>query len=156
MNKTSPIGMLLYPDGSIYVGQMTQFVKQGVGKVIEYSGGFKEGRWENEKLSGPNCRIYNHESGDFYQGPVEEGKRNGRGRLYDADRDEVYDGEFENDKKQGVGMIYKRNGQVMKGDFRNNCMEGPFENVYKADAKELKDVFDKAINHKGVFIAVQK
>jgi hypothetical protein len=40
MGKTSPLGMILYPNGDIYYGQHNQFVKEGVGKLIEFSGGF--------------------------------------------------------------------------------------------------------------------
>jgi hypothetical protein len=46
-----------------------------------------------------------------------------------AEADEVYEGSFENDKRSGLGTIYKRNGEVCKGDFRNDYMEGPYEVV---------------------------
>lgn len=58
---------------------------------------------------------------------MDDGKRHGKGRLYDAERDEVYEGDFEMNKKQGEGTVYRRDGQVLKGEFRNNYMEGPFE-----------------------------
>ena len=82
-----------------------------------------------DKLNGPNCRQYNINTGELYSGPITDGKRDGKGRLYDADKDEVYDGNFENNKRCGQGMIYRRSGEVLKGDFRNNMMEGPFKNV---------------------------
>ena len=53
----------------------------------------------------------------------------GQGRLYTAETDEVYEGLFENDKRSGLGTIYRRNGEVCKGDFRNDFMEGPIEVV---------------------------
>ena len=68
---------------------------------------------------------------------MEEGKRNGRGRLYDAERDEVYDGDFEMNKRQGEGMVYRRDGEVLKGEFRNNYMEGTFEHVCHIGPAEL-------------------
>ena len=142
--QTKTVGMLLYSNGNVYYGQMSQFQKQGVGKVIEYLGGFQEGTWENDKLSGPACRVFEAESGNLYSGPYEDGRRIGKGRLYDAERDEVYDGEFENNKKSGAGMIYLRNGQVMKGTFRNNMMEGPFENCFKASKQQVEKIFKNA------------
>jgi hypothetical protein len=68
---------------------------------------------------------------------MEEGKRNGRGRLYDAERDEVYDGDFEMNKRQGEGMVYRRDGEVLKGEFRNNFMEGTFEHVTRIGPAEI-------------------
>ena len=50
--QTCPIGFLLYPDGSMYYGQQAQFLKNGVGKLIDYDGSFQEGNWDNDKLSG--------------------------------------------------------------------------------------------------------
>ena len=120
------------------------------------NGGFQEGNWENDKLNGPVCRIYHAETGDLYTGPIEDNKKAGKGRLYDRERDEVYDGEFENNKKQGLGMIYKKDGSVMKGDFRNNMMEGPFENVMKVDKPTLKRIFNNAHRTNNVYIAINK
>lgn len=60
---------------------------------------------------------------------MNDGLRNGSGILYDPDLDQVYEGNFERNKRSGEGTIYKRNGEVLKGDFRNNHMEGQFENV---------------------------
>lgn len=45
LNKTHPVSLLLYPDGDIYYGQHIQFVKNGLGKLIKYSGGFYECSW---------------------------------------------------------------------------------------------------------------
>jgi len=53
----------------------------------------------------------------------------GKGRLYTAELDEVFEGFFENDKRSGTGTVYNRNGEVCKGDYRNNFMEGPYEVV---------------------------
>lgn len=129
LNKTHPLCMLLYPSGDIYYGQHNQYVKYGCGKLIRFGGGFFEGFWEQDKIHGKNCRIYDHQTGDLYVGQLEEGKKNGKGRLYDAEKDEVYEGEFENDRRSGPGTIYHRNGEVIKGDFRNNFMEGAYEVV---------------------------
>jgi hypothetical protein len=118
--KTSPIALLMYPDGSIYYGQQSQFLRNGVGKMIEQNGGFFEGTWEADKLSGPACRVYDNQTNECFSGEVQDGKRNGAGVLYDPERDEVYDGRFEMNKRNGDGVIYLRNGHVLKGEFRNN------------------------------------
>ena len=154
--KTSPIGMLLYPDGDIYYGQHNQFVKEGIGKLIQFSGGFLEGTWEQDKLSGPNCRVYDEETGDLYVGPMEEGKRSGKGRLYDAARDEVYEGDFENNSKQGEGKVYRRNGEVLRGDFRHNSMEGTFQLLDTLSKADVERVFNNARKPSELYITVNK
>lgn len=64
--KTSAIGLLMYPNGSIFFGQHQQFIRSGVGKVIEINGSFQEGTWENDKLSGPHCRMFNNTTNECY------------------------------------------------------------------------------------------
>lgn len=59
-------------------------------------------------------------------GSVDDGKKVGYGKLFDAEKDEVYEGEFENDKRAGEGTVFRRNGEVLKGMYRNNFMEGDF------------------------------
>ena len=85
---------------------------------------------------------------------MEEGKMSGKGRLYDAERDEVMEGEFEHNKKQGEGYLYQRNGHVLKGNFRNNQMEGTFENVFKITKKQVKKVFANSQLTNNAYIAV--
>ena len=121
--------MILYPNGDIYFGQQANFMKHGVGKLLEISGGFQEGSWDQDKLSGKSCRVFDEDRGDLYVGAMDENKRSGRGRLYDAERDEVYEGDFENNKRQGNGKVYQRDGNVFQGDFRANFREGPSEHV---------------------------
>ena len=103
--------------------------RHGAGKLIQYNGGFKEGHWDQDRLSGKQCRIFDASTGDIYIGPIEEDKKVGRGIYFDQERDEVYEGDYENDKRQGEGTLFRRNGEVLKGDFRNNYMEGSFDKV---------------------------
>jgi len=155
-NKTTPMSLLLYPSGDIYYGQHSQFVKHGVGKLIKHSGGFYECSWDMDKYTGKTARIYDDQTGDLFVGSLEDGKKNGKGRLYDAERDEVYEGEFENDKRQGEGVIYKRNGEVCKGDFRQNFMEGPFELVATHNKSQTEKVFNNAQRQGNFYMTVNK
>lgn len=50
--------MLLYQNGDIYFGQHINFLKNGVGKLISFTGSFMEGSWEHDKLHGKNCRVF--------------------------------------------------------------------------------------------------
>ena len=66
--KTNTVGMIMYQNGDIYYGQLKQMVKNGVGKLIQFNGGFLEGTWDQDKLNGMNCRIYDANSGDLFVG----------------------------------------------------------------------------------------
>ena len=112
--------------------------------------------WESDKLYGPHCRVHDQSTGDFYVGPMEDGKRNGKGRLYDAENDEVFAGEFVNNNKQGDGIVFLRSGEVHKGDFRNGYMEGSFELLTKMTKDETKRMFNNAKNTNDVFISLNK
>mmetsp|Transcript_13423 Transcript_13423/g.20987 ORF Transcript_13423/g.20987 Transcript_13423/m.20987 type:complete len:152 (+) Transcript_13423:133-588(+) len=148
--------MLLYPNGDIYFGQQSQFTKHGYGKLIKISGGFLEGTWDEDKFSGSHCRIFDEETGNLYVGPIEEGKKSGHGRLYDAENDEVYEGEFENDKKSGEGRLIKRNGQILKGNFHNNFLEGNVTKDTITNKKQIDVIFTNAKAQNNLYLAVNK
>ena len=130
--------------------------KHGYGKLIQFDGSFKQGYWDQDKLSGKSCKTYDANTGDIYIGPIEEDKKVGRGMYYDCERDEIYDGDFENDKRQGEGRLYKRSGEVLKGDFRNNYMEGSFKKIATYTQEQINQVFDRCKVSGSLFIAVNK
>jgi len=154
--KTTPMGMLLYPSGDIYFGQQSQFMKHGYGKLIKLCGSFSEGTWEEDKLSGKCCRIYEEATGNIYVGPIEENKKRGWGRLYDGTLDEVYEGEFENNKKSGEGRIIKRNGQVLKGSFHNNFLDGNITKEQISSKRQIDVIFENAKGQNNHYLAVNK
>lgn len=148
--------MILYPSGDIYYGQHNQFNREGLGKLIEYSGGFQEGTWEQDKLVGPQCRIYYQDSGDYYTGEIDAGNRSGKGRMFEYEADEVYEGDFVNNMKQGDGKVYRRNGDVLAGEFRSNCMEGTFDLVTKLGPQEVEKLFRNAKTTNKYYISLNK
>lgn len=87
-------------------------------------------------------------------GPYEEGKRLGFGRLYDSERDEVYEGEFENDRRQGEGTVYRRNGEVLRGEYRSNYMEGTFDLVCTYSQSKVNKIFNQAKRTNNIFTTV--
>ena len=97
--KTAPIGMLLYPNGDVYYGQINKFMKDGYGKLVRLQGGFQEGKWEQEKFTGEEQRIFSDHNRNIYIGPTVDGKMQGEGKQYDAQKDEVYVGSFTNDRR---------------------------------------------------------
>ena len=121
---THPVGLLLYPEGDIYFGQMKDFLKHGMGKQFFCNGSHYEGTWDQDKMTATQCKFYDSQNGNYYIGSIENSKKNGKGKFFDAEKNEIYEGSFQNDKKQGEGLVYKRNRQVIKGEFRNDFMEG--------------------------------
>ena len=131
--------------------------KHGLGKNIQISGGFQEGTWDNDRLTGLHCRVYDSATGDMYAGEIAEGKRSGKGRLLDKQKDEVYEGEFENDKRAGEGTVYTRDGNVIKGFFRAGVMEGDCEYIQRGLTKEQVDlIFEAAMSQNPNFISFNK
>ena len=75
---------------------------------------------------------------------MDDGKKMGKGRIYDAERDEVFVGEFLHNKKQGTGTVFRRDGKVLKGDYRQNLMDGNFINLNEIEGQKVKKVFNNA------------
>ena len=53
-------------------------------------------------------------------------------------------------------MVFMRNGEVHRGDFRNNYMEGAFELVTKMTKEETKRMFMNAKKQNDLFISLNK
>jgi len=100
------------------------FEKHGVGKLLCFNKSYYEGRYENDKRSGDNCKWHDYEANTYYFGSYENNKKHGLGKTYDGKRDEVYEGDFQNDKRQGDGVLYKPDGKATRGIFRNDHLEG--------------------------------
>lgn len=92
----------------------------------------------------------------MYVGSMDQGKRQGKGRLYEADKDEIYEGDFTNGNRQGDGKIFKRTGEVLKGDFRNNFMEGSFTLIITLSKLETDKIFKNARRTNDIYITVNK
>ena len=124
---THPIGMLLFQSGDIYYGQIKDFTKHGIGKLINYNGSYYEGYWDEDKMTSKKCKLYDQETGNLYIGPIEDGKKEGKGMLFEEGQ--LFEVTFHNNKKQGDAVVYRPNGEVLKCEYRNDSMEGPFKVV---------------------------
>ena len=93
---------------------MKNFEKHGVGKLLCFNQSYYEGKYENDKRSGDNCKWYDHEGQTYYFGSFENNKKHGLGKVYDGRQNDVYEGEFQNDKRQGDGVLYKPDGKATK------------------------------------------
>ena len=162
--------MLLGSSGATYFGQIGQvFSKSGTGKEILIDGSFYEGTWDNDKYHGNSeCKLYQkkeytmgglserssripfsqNDAQSVYIGGFEAGKKTGQGVLYEADKETIYEGEFGNDKKQGSGIVYYKNGEKLKGNFRNDLLEGQAEKLKDLSPRETLRKFQALIEAK--------
>ena len=51
-------GMLLYPNGEVYYGQIMRCERSGYGKQIWLDGSYFEGMWQSDKMNGPKCKYF--------------------------------------------------------------------------------------------------
>jgi hypothetical protein len=136
---------ILYPDGSIYFGEMTaNGLKHGYGVFIDQFKHTYEGLWANDQivygreyyLNGtiyegkfvnflPNDDygkiVYN--DGDFYSGSIKDNKKDGMGQLVFNDGT-IYVGRFVNDHLQGKGKITWPDNNIYEGDLENGVLNG--------------------------------
>ena len=113
-----------------------------MGKLLCFNQSYYEGKYENDKRSGDNCKWYDHEAQTYYFGSFENNKKHGLGKVYDGRQNDVYEGEFQNDKRQGDGVLYKPDGKATKGLFRNDHMEGT---VQPDDTKFSKAAYPQLV-----------
>ena len=86
-----------YNDGSRYVGQVVNGLKEGKGIMNLNNGDRYEGEWRNDKREGKGIKYFNEEP-------------------FKGDR---YEGDYRNDKREGKGIYYWNNGNRAMGDYYN-------------------------------------
>ena len=93
------IRIINYEDGSIYIGEIKNNKKDGLGKIYSSSGiKYYDGEWKNDR-------------------------KEGYGRLF-INNIMIYEGEWKNDKKEGYGIMNLENGKIYKGEWKNDIFEG--------------------------------
>lgn len=128
-------GTLKWPDGRIYVGQLRQNQKHGIGRmeVVEHTNSkvnltVFEGQWKCDKFDGNGTIIY--ASGDVYKGSVKDGKPHGQGVLkqgkFMGTGASVYLGEWNNGLRHGYGVLDDIvSGEKYMGMWSQDMKSGP-------------------------------
>lgn len=80
--KCAKFGRLRYRYGTIYLGEMKDFKRQGNGIYLKATGERYEGEFANDQATGIQQVFY--PDGRYYIGTIKDYKRDGRGRLYYA------------------------------------------------------------------------
>jgi hypothetical protein len=144
-------GKVVYPDSSVYVGNMKERSRDGEGYFHYADGGEYLGQWLKGKKHGIGIMIFN--SGARYAGEWNKGLRHGYG-IYDwqpvqAEQQHLrspsdistfhdrYLGQWENDKMSGLGRLESANGSLETGCFAHGKLHGYGLRILKSRAQAL-------------------
>ena len=107
-SKTGGYGFINW----VAVGQFTgsSNLLDGVGILVDWIGGIKEGYWEDGRLHGQGKYTSGSE---YYVGDYRDGRFNGEGTFYWGDR-RKYVGHFKDGFRYGKGIQYIRDEQIEK------------------------------------------
>ncbi len=114
-------GKLTYANGSVYVGDFSSGLRQGVGAFRNSKGDTYEGQWKNDRFDGNGKLTLS--DGSRYEGTFKDGNRHGTGTQIYADGRQ-YTGDWSGDKKNGKGVLTQKNGTKYTGPFKDDLAEG--------------------------------
>lgn len=111
------LATLIYPDGRIYDGEISNCIPHGSGKMKWLNNNLYTGDFCEGTMDGQGRMIY--ANGDFYDGNWEHGAKNGRGCMVYANKDR-YEGEWMEDKRSGEGVLKNSRGEVIRSGYWSN------------------------------------
>ena len=113
-----------YSDGSVYRGELLDFMKHGKGELKYRNGSRYNGEFQNDKPSGYG--TFTKRDGSSYEGEYKNGLYHGEGVLKIAGVG-TYTGSFEKGMRDGKGSIVYENGDTFVGTYKNDVRS---EGVY--------------------------
>lgn len=111
---------ITYSDGSVYIGGIHNFKKEGQGTLTYVNGDVYEGQFADDQINGVGKLTY--ASGDVYEGNFENGLPSGTGKLTYTDSS-TYEGQFAAGRKNGAG-VYTNGASSFEGTYVNDVKEG--------------------------------
>ncbi len=142
---TSRAVVHIYPDGTVYEGDLYRNRRHGQGKYVAADKTVYEGSWVDDKKHGPgkqtsadgrvlegewrDGKMYNgsgvlvQREGGVIEGTWVEGKMEGQGKCLDKDG-YGYVGNFHQDNPHGKGMLAYQDGAVYEGEFQFRLRHG--------------------------------
>ena len=106
-------------------------------KVMEYQGNDEKFQEYNKIIDSniQNAIILKYENNiKKYEGNIEDGEYEGRGKLYNESGEMIYKGFFKKGKYEGFGKEYEKNKLIYIGFFKNGYYEGN-GTIYKNNLK---------------------
>ena len=111
-------GKMVYPDSTVYEGEWKDGMWDGKGEIFYSDGDHYKGDFREHEFSGEG--VYEYSNGARYEGNWEHNMFNGAGTLNYADGS-LYAGNWKDDLKDGVGVLYDvSSGELYKGYFSND------------------------------------
>lgn len=111
-NTVSGEGIVEWPNGDRYNGQLAAGKRQGKGRFTWGNGQWYEGDWQDDIATGHGLIAFTN--GNRYEGSVINGQPNGRGTLSFA-TGERYTGEFSQGNFHGQGSYFWKDGDRYDG-----------------------------------------
>jgi len=137
-------GQCTYPDGTIYEGDFQNGEREGKGKCTYPNGDKYEGEWKSDKREGKGTMTIRR---DGYEGSSKlflgkytkicyatfiKDKMAEEEVFYMVYGDNcTYYGEMKNGKMDGKGILKDKNGDIYKGQFKEDQREGKGETMYR-------------------------
>lgn len=132
-NKASSMkrkGILNYPNGDVYEGEMRGDVREGFGVLIQHGRRGRnctekyEGNWIADRFDGQGSVHYS--DGGSYQGAWSGFKRHGFGVEVSTTGNLTYMGDFKSNQKNGRGMARYSDGGMYDGQWMDGrqCGQG--------------------------------
>jgi serine/threonine protein kinase len=122
-------GVIDYPNGSKYTGEIKNGKRHGKGTMNFVNGNSYEGQFCNGRRHGEGVFVYTN--GRRYKGEFQDGKRHGKGTYTSSPKSRTsfsYTGEFAHDKFDGRGFAHYRNNESYIGTFAKDQRDG--EGIY--------------------------
>lgn len=142
-----------YSNGDMYVGQLVNNERNGIGFYLYKNGDFSIGEWKNGKICGLGivaqkgvicigsfkdgllngiCMIDTLEIG-LSIGEFKDGQRNGYG-IMDYKNGDRYEGEWKGKYYHGKGIFYDVSGEITEGYYENSIIKETYIVCYKESA----------------------
>ena len=143
-----PANSVSLPDGSIYLGAISNGLFEGRGSLVDGAGDRYEGDFRQGRPDGTG--VWHYAAGGFCAGEFERGRVNGMG-IEVLPNGRKYQGEFKDDVQSGTGIYRTAAGDTYKGQLRDGEFNGTgvlayvngdtYEGTFKDGQPEGRGVF---------------
>jgi len=119
------VGAFEFPNGSKYMGDWIQGIREGYGVLIEKTQNRYEGEWKADKEHGEGIKIW--KGGSRYEGEWADGKKHGKARIIWGDgewKGDMYEGDWKEDHRDGSGVYLWANGDRYQGQWCKSKING--------------------------------
>ncbi len=121
------MGVRRFGDGTRYEGNFAGGYFHGLGKLYMEDGTIREGLWYNDKLNGKGKETF--KDGTVFEGVFIDDERQFKG-VYKYASGSVYEGEFFDGKFDGIGKITFYSGGYYEGEWLNDKRDGTGKYLY--------------------------